>query len=221
MWFVCVFFTIFLLEARWRIEAASNVPSSQRGGLRRFRPGHPDVTGWGWGMWGLCRCPCEERCERKWKKGLFCKDFLHLQSHPGFHCHVRFLYDVIFDCCYAVVQYVDHWSYIDHHMLFFHWVHLYCSLTHQPEGIFTVLLFGALGEDGRWPPCAVVRTHGCYSSNKIELCKWRDLNKPSSWGNNKYQSLSINIIINVLFYERGRLCARAISIENIIFQKVH
>ena len=129
------------------------------------------------------------------EKGLFCKDFLHLQSHPGFHCHVRFPNMMLFlTAAMALFS-----TLIIDHLLFFHWVQLCCSLTDQPEGIFTVLLFGALGEDGRWPPCAVVRTHGCYSSNKIELCKWRDLNKPSSWGNNKYQSLSINKI-NVLFY---------------------
>lgn len=59
---LCVFFTIFSLEARWRIEAASNVPSSQRGGLRRFRPGHPDVTGWGW---GICREGCADVLVKK------------------------------------------------------------------------------------------------------------------------------------------------------------
>lgn len=205
MWFVCVLHNLLAWSQMTNrgSEQCSIFSTWRTTPVSSGAPGRDHVE---WGRmrlrdlpWGLCRCPCEERCEWKWKKGLFCKDFLHLQSHPGFHCHVRFLYDVIFDCCYAVVQYVDHWSYIDHHMLFFHWVHLYCSLTHQPEGIFTVLLFGALGEDGRWPPFAVVRTHGCYSSNKIELCKWRDLNKPSSWGNNKYQSLSINII-NVLCY---------------------
>lgn len=177
-----VFFTIFSVEAKMTSRQRAmfhllNV-ADYAGFVRGTRmwprwTGRDEVSGFAMRLVQMLPF-CEERCQCEMEIGLFWRDFLHLQAIQVSIAMLDF-YMMLF--LTAAMPWFNRLI-IDHHMLFFHWVQLYCSLTDQPEGIFTVLLFGALREDGRWPPCAVVRTHGCYSSNKIELCRWCDLKKP-------------------------------------------
>ncbi len=124
-----VSFTIFLVEARWRVEAASNVPSSQRGGLRRFRPGDQDVTtlnGEGWGR-GICHEGCAD-VTLVWRKMwmeicLFWQDFIHLPAVEGsiamLDSYMMLLLKTAMPLFSTLIS--------DHHILFFPWVQLHSS----------------------------------------------------------------------------------------------